>query len=174
MRRLINLILLISLVGALISCAQKDIQRSRTTNTLLSDTKHDSISTPGTFNNFLNEDNQATTTLELWDIIDELIIKSQFSTQQKHQLNELCLELEEKLEINDVINIKLRALLFTELLSSYYNERQISVIKAMLERNHLERNSLLFDAIRITNLITKRTSLDEQSESSDKDLYLLY
>lgn len=174
MRRLINLISLISLVVALIGCAQKDIQRSITTNTLLSDTKHDSVSTPDTFNNFLNEDNQATTTLELWDIIDELIIMSPFSTQQKHQLNELCLELEEKLEINDVINIKLRALLFTELLSAYYDERQINVIKAMLERNHLERNSLLFDAIRITNLITKRTNLDEQFESSDKDLYLLY
>ena len=152
-------------------CIHKNIQKNLEKETNLTDSIQNQISLK---KSYTTEPSQATSSIELWDIIDELIIKSQFSTQQKYQLNELCLELEEKLELNNIINIKLRALLFTELLSPYYDDKQIAVIKAMLEQNHFERNSLLLNAIDITNLITKRKTLNEESEQPYQDFYLLY
>lgn len=111
---------------------------------------------------------------ELQNFIIELIINSPFSLQQKTKLNELQIELNDKLQINATISVKLRALLFEELLSPRYENRNVDVIATMLERNNAEKISLLLDAIRITNIITKRTTPSNEILESSSELYLLY
>lgn len=115
-----------------------------------------------------------TTDTDLDQVIDETIIESRFSIEQKTELDNLRAELNQKLQINAVINLKLRAQLFRELLSKDYNPLEIQLIQEMLQRNSFERNSLITQSIEITNVITGRTEINTAAEHLRRETFIIY
>lgn len=115
-----------------------------------------------------------TTDSDLDQAIDETIIQSRFSIEQKGELDNLRAELNEKLQVNAVINLKLRAQLFKELLSTDYNPVEIQIIQEMLQRNSFERNSLITQSIEITNVITGRTEINTAAEHLRRETFIVY
>lgn len=136
----------------LVACAHKDIQKQ----------SHDKPPT------------EVLTDEELENVIAELIIDSKYSIQQKSQFDSLRFELNEKLEVNNVINRKLRALLFKELLSPNYNKNEVQIVREMIQRNIVERNSLINESIEIANIIAGRTDPNEFLEQLRQELFLMY
>ena len=115
-----------------------------------------------------------TTAADLDQVIDETILESRFSIQQKTELDNLRAELNQKLQINAVINLKLRAQLFRELLSTDYNPIEIQLIQEMVQRNSFERNSLITQSIEITNVITGRTEINTAAEHLRRETFIVY
>lgn len=115
-----------------------------------------------------------TTAADLDQAIDETILESRFSIQQKTELDNLRAELNQKLQINAVINLKLRAQLFRELLSTDYNPIEIQLIQEMVQRNSFERNSLITQSIEITNVITGRTEINTAAEHLRRETFIVY
>ncbi len=115
-----------------------------------------------------------TTAADLDQVVDETILESRFSIQQKTELDNLRAELNQKLQINAVINLKLRAQLFRELLSTDYNPIEIQLIQEMLQRNSFERNSLITQSIEITNVITGRTEINTAAENLRRETFIVY
>ncbi len=115
-----------------------------------------------------------TTAADLDQVIDETILESRFSIQQKTELDNLRAELNQKLQINAVINLKLRAQLFRELLSKDYNPMEIQLIQEMVQRNSFERNSLITQSIEITNVITGRTEINTAAEHLRRETFIVY
>lgn len=115
-----------------------------------------------------------TNAADLDQVIDETIIESRFSIQQKTELDNLRAELNQKLQINAVINLKLRAQLFRELLSTDYNPIEIQIIQEMVQRNSFERNSLITQSIEITNVITGRTEINAAAEHLRRETFMVY
>lgn len=115
-----------------------------------------------------------TTPDDLNKAIDEAIIDSRFTIQQKAELDNLRAELDEKLQINAVINLKLRAQLFKELLSADYNNLEVQLIQEMLQRNSFERNSLITQSIEITNVITGRSEISTAAEHLRRETFIVY
>lgn len=111
---------------------------------------------------------------DLDQVIDETIIESRFSLEQKAELDNLRGELKQKLQINSVINLKLRAQLFKELLTTDYNPLEIQLIQEMLLRNNFERNSLITQSIEITNVITGRTEINTAAEHLRRETFIVY
>ena len=115
-----------------------------------------------------------TSDTDLDHVIDETIIDSRFSIEQKAELDNLRAELNHKLQINGVVNLKLRAQLFKELLSTDYNPLEIQLIQEMLQRNSFERNSLIAQSIEITNVITGRTEVNTAAEHLRRETLIFY
>ena len=107
-------------------------------------------------------------------MIDVTIIESRFSIEQKAELDNLRSELNQKLQVNAVINLKLRAQLFRELLSTDYNPIEINLIQEMLQRNSFERNSLITQSIEITNVIIGRTEINTAAEHLRRETFIVY
>lgn len=115
-----------------------------------------------------------TTDREFKNVMNNLIINSQFTAQQKFHLNRLGAELTDKLEANAVINVKLRVLLFKVLLAPTYNKKQVQVTREMILRNNIERNLLILETIEITKAITERVDQDDVLELPEQEAYLLF
>ena len=115
-----------------------------------------------------------TTDAALDQMIDVTIIESRFSIEQKAELDNLRSELNQKLQVNAVINLKLRAQLFRELLSTDYNPIEINLIQEMLQRNSFERNSLITQSIEITNVIIGRTEINTAAEHLRRETFIVY
>lgn len=111
---------------------------------------------------------------DLDKVIDETILDSRFSIQQKTSLDNLRSELNGKLKINGVINLKLRAQLFNELLSPTYSNIEVQLIQEMLQRNSFERTSLILQSIEITNVITGRTEISTAAEHLRRETFIVY
>ncbi len=117
---------------------------------------------------------KVTTDSDLDQVIDETIIESRFSIEKKTELDNLRVELREKLQINAVFNLKLRAQLFKELLSRDYNPLEVQLIQEMLQRNSYERNSLITQSIEVTNVITGRTEINTAAEHLRRETFIVY
>lgn len=120
------------------------------------------------------EPDKITSDADLDQVIDETIIESRFSIGQKTELDNLRAELKQKLQINAVINLKLRGQLFRELLSTGYSPLEIQLIQEMLQRNSFERNSLITQSIEITNVITGRTEITTAAEHLRRETFIVY
>lgn len=149
-----KLIMISLLFLSLAACAQKSIQKKPAEKT--------------------SSETEVLTDEQLEDVIARLIIDSKYTTQQKSQFDNLRFELNEKLEVNNTINRKLRALLFKQLLAPNYNKTEIQIVREMIQRNIIERNSLINESIEIANIIAGRTNPNEFLEQLRQELFLMY